>query len=596
MDTFDLILTIAAAFGGLALFIYGMTLMGNGLEKASGSKLEMIINKMTGNVFTGVLLGMLVTAVIQSSSATTVIVVGLVNAGMMKLRSAIGVIMGANIGTTVTGQILRLAELDQSGTSSKIYELLSLDGLIPLICITGLVVMMLSKKSTGKDIAQILLGLGILFTGMETMTGAVKPLAELPAFGEAFMALQNPILGVLVGTGITAIIQSSSASVGILQAISTSGLLTYSAAFPIIMGQNIGTTITSVLSSIGTSLNARRAAAVHVLFNIFGTLIWLIGIYLIQGVIGFPFWNDPIDMGGIANFHTVFNVVSVLIFLPFTGMFEKLAVAVIREPKNARKLPTEENTFTLDNRLLVSPSLAIGQATHTLLSLSALAKYNFEAARKMIENYDDEEAEVIKQNSSAIDRMEDGLNSYLVKITEQELTEYENRRVTTLIYLTGEFDRIAAYAENISENAEALKAGELRFSDKAKTDLDKILDATLEIIDSAIKSFEKADAKIAFEVEPLEETIDYLHDTLKSRHIERLKNGECSVESGVIYLDLLINLERIADHCSNIAVYVMGFARGREIINRHDYIEQLHLGSSDEYNKLIDKNREKYAV
>jgi phosphate:Na+ symporter len=539
---------------------------------------------------------MLVTAVIQSSSATTVIVVGLVNAGMMKLRSAIGVIMGANIGTTVTGQILRLAELDQSGTSSKVYSLLSLDGLIPLICISGLFILMLSKKSIGKDVAQILLGLGILFTGMETMTGAVKPLAELPAFGEAFMTLQNPVLGVLVGAGVTAIIQSSSASVGILQAMSTSGLISYSAAFPIIMGQNIGTTITSVLSSIGTGLNARRAAAVHVMFNFLGTVIWLVAIYLIQGLIGFPFWDKPIDMGGIANFHTVFNVVSVLIFLPFTGILEKLAVAVIRESKKSKKLPTEENTITLDNRLLMSPSLAIGQAMHTLLSLSKLAIYNYDSARKMIENFDEEEAEVIKQNSAAIDRMEDGLNSYLVKITEQELTEYENRRVTTLIYLTGEFDRIAAYAENILENAEALKTGNMQFSDKAKSDLDRILDATFEIINSAAVSFETADTDKAFSVEPLEETIDYLHDTLKSRHIERLKDGECSVDSGVIYLDLLINLERIADHCSNIAVYVMGFAKGREIINRHDYIEQIHNGASEVYNKLTDEYREKYAL
>jgi phosphate:Na+ symporter len=596
MDSFDFILTIASALGGLALFIYGMTLMGNGLEKASGSKLEMIINKMTGNVFTGVLLGMLVTAVIQSSSATTVIVVGLVNAGMMKLRSAIGVIMGANIGTTVTGQILRLAELDSSGTSSKVYELLSLDGLIPLICISGLVVLMLSKKSFGKDIAQILLGLGILFTGMETMTGAVKPLAQLPAFGEAFATLENPILGVLVGAGVTAIIQSSSASVGILQAMSTSGLISYSAAFPIIMGQNIGTTITSVLSSIGTGLNARRAAAVHVMFNFLGTVIWLVGIYLIQGLIGFPFWDKPIDMGGIANFHTVFNVVSVLLFLPFTGVLEKLAVAVIREPKGKRRLPTEENTITLDNRLLMSPSLAIGQAMHTLLSLSKLAEYNYTSARKMIDDFDEAEADVIKQNSAAIDRMEDGLNSYLVKITEQELTEYENRRVTTLIYLTGEFDRIAAYAENILENAETLKTGDLHFSDKAKADLDKILDATSDIINLSIASFENTDQKTAFSVEPLEETIDWLHDTLKLRHIERLKEGECSVDSGVVYLDLLINLERIADHCSNIAVYVMGFVKGREIINRHDYIEQIHLGASAEYTDLIDNYREKYAI
>jgi phosphate:Na+ symporter len=301
-------------------------------------------------------------------------------------------------------------------------------------------------------------------------------------------------------------------------------------------------------------------------------------------------------MGGIANFHTVFNIVSVAIFLPFTGMLEKLAVSIIREPKNAKRLPTEENTITLDNRLLMSPSLAISQAVHTVVSMANLAKYNFQSARGLLESFDTEEADVIKQNSAAIDRMEDGLNSYLVKITEQELTEYENRRVTTLIYLTGEFDRIAAYAENVLENAQSLSAGDLHFSDKAKADLEKILGATDEIIEASITAFEKADAKAAFSVEPLEETIDYLHDTLKLRHIERLKEGDCSVDSGVIYLDLLINLERIADHCSNVAVYVMGFVKGNEIINRHDYIEQLHQGSSDEYNKLTEEFNKKYAV
>ncbi|MDR0974263.1 MAG: Na/Pi cotransporter family protein [Ruminococcus sp.] len=594
MDGFDLFLTILTALGGLALFIYGMNLMGEGLEKASGSRLEKVLDKMTSNAFVGVFLGAAVTAIIQSSSATTVIVVGLVNAGMLKLRSAIGVIMGANIGTTVTGQILRLAELDTSGSASKVMELLQLKSLIPIICLVGLIIVMLSKKLTGKNIGQIFLGLGILFTGMSAMTAAVKPLAELPAFGEAFAAMSNPVLGVLVGAGVTAIIQSSSASVGILQAMSTSGLITFSSAFPIIMGQNIGTTITSILSAIGTTTNAKRAAAVHLMFNLIGTVIFLVGIYLIQSLIGFPFWNDPIDMGGIANFHTIFNVTCTLIFIPFIKGFEKLATIVIRDKKN--KTPVEQFTLTLDERLLKSPSLAIAQAMHTLMSMGNLAKYNFDAAKEQLLSYTEERAQIIKQNDESIDRMEDGLNSYLVKIVECELTEFENRRVTMLMYLTTEFSRIGAYSINLSENSETLHADGLAFSDSAKHEMEVIFAAVDDIINTSIEATGNTDTNLAYKIEPLEETVDALNDTLKSRHIDRLKNGECAVESGVVFLDMLVNLERIADHCSNIAVYVMGSTREHEHISRHEYIENLHSKTPLEYKALLEDYGKKYVL
>jgi phosphate:Na+ symporter len=453
---------------------------------------------------------------------------------------------------------------------------------------------MASKKATAKNIGQIFLGLGILFTGMSAMTAAVKPLADLPAFGEAFAAMRNPVLGVLVGAGVTAIIQSSSASVGILQALSTSGLITFSAAFPIIMGQNIGTTVTSILSAIGTSTNAKRAAAVHLMFNVVGTFVFLAGIYLLQSIIHFSFWNEAIDMGGIANFHTLFNVTCTLLFLPFISAFERLSKLVIREKK--QKTAVEEFTLTLDERLLKSPSLALGQAMHTLLSMANLSKINFESAKKLMTEYSAEEAEAVVQNDSFIDKMEDGLNSYLVKITECELTDFENRRMTMLIYLTTEFARVGAYAMNIFENAKAVHEGNLTFTEKAKSEMDVIFAAVDEIISISLQATEKSDTTLAYRIEPLEETVDALNDTLKSRHIARLKNGECSVESGVVFLDMLVSLERIADHCSNIAVYVMGAKREHENINRHDYIEKLHSGTQSEYKALLEDYEKKYAV
>jgi phosphate:Na+ symporter len=502
--------------------------------------------------------------------------------------------MGANIGTTVTGQILRLAELDTTGGASKAMEFLKLDTLIPIICLAGLIIIMATKKMAVKNVGQIFLGLGILFTGMSAMTSAVKPLAELPAFGEAFAAMQNPILGVIVGAGVTAIIQSSSASVGILQALSVSGMITFSSAFPIIMGQNIGTTVTSILSAIGTTTNAKRAAAVHLMFNLLGTIIFLTVIYALQSILHFPFWNQPIDMGGIANFHTLFNITCSLLFLPFIGAFEKLAKLVLRDKKD--KTPVEQFTLTLDERLLKSPSLAIGQAMHTLVSMANLAKINFDSAKSLLTDYSEERAVEIKAADESINRMEDGLNSYLVKIAELELTEFENRRVTMLMYLTTEYARIGAYSMNILENAQALHDGNLSFSEIAKAETAVIFAAVDEIIAVSLSATESSDPNLAYRIEPLEETVDSLNDTLKSRHIDRLKSGECAVESGVVYLDMLVNLERIADHCSNIAVYVLGSTRGHENISRHEYIENLHHKSPIEYRALLEEYGNKFNL
>jgi phosphate:Na+ symporter len=583
----NMLFTILAAVGGLALFIYGMNTMGGALEKASGSKLEQILDNMTKNIIAGVVLGVVVTAIIQSSSATTVIVVGLVNAGMLKLRSAIGIIMGANIGTTVTGQILRLAELDTTGTASGAMQFLKLSNLIPVILIIGMIIYMSSKTVAKKNIGEIFLGLGVLFTGMEAMTAAVKPLAELPAFKEIFMTLTNPILGVLAGAIITAIIQSSSASVGILQAISTSGAVTYAAAFPIIMGQNIGTCITSILSAIGTSTNAKRAAAVHLLFNVLGTTLWLAGCYLIQSLIGFPFWDDTIDMGGIANFHTLFNITNTIIFLPFAGLLERIATSVIRAPK-VTDTP-DEIAVALDERLLKSPSLAIGQAQHTVADMGRVAKNCFDKARESFDNFGADRAIEIRKNVQIVFKTEDLLNNYLVQITQAELTEFENRRVTTLMYMTNEFSRIADYVQDILENAEKLNVRSLDFSAAAKTEIEILFNAAAEILNTATKAAERGDTLAALIAGPLEITIDKLHDTLKSRHVERLKQGECNVESGVVYLDILVSIQRIAGHCSNIAAYVMTSGAGRREYNAKQ-------ANSDEFNKLTVDFETKYAV
>ncbi|MGN1305833.1 MAG: Na/Pi cotransporter family protein [Oscillospiraceae bacterium] len=598
MSVIDIVSIFIKAIGSIALFIYGMTILGGRLEKLSSGRMEKVLEKLSNNVFKSVLLGALVTAAVQSSAATTVIVVGLVNAGILRLSSAIGVIMGANIGTTITGQILRLGDLENNADVGAVLKLFSPTTLAPFIAAIGLVIFMISKKESGKTIGEILLGVGILFTGMNALTAAVSPLSELQAFRDLFATLKNPILGIIVGAVVTVLLQSSSASVGILQTISTTGVLTFSAAFPIIMGQNIGTCVTPIISAVGAGKNAKRAAAVHLYFNIIGTVVFLIAVYVLQALVGLPFWDESIDMGGIANFHTFFNIVVTLCFIPFTKLLEKLAMITIRDKKSEDGTPVSDFTApALEDRLLVSPSLAIQQASNTALAMGNLAFYNFENMRGLFTNdYDEKLIAYLKENEENIDRMEDRLNAYLVKITECELTDFENRRVTELLHLSSEFERIGDYTMNLIEDAEKLHENEVVFSPEAIRELDIISRACEEIIGMAIRCVELNDASLAAKVEPLEETIDYLNETLKSRHIERLKEGKCVVESGVNFLDLLINLERISDHCSNIAVYVIGSQKNNTGINRHEFIQNAHAAKDEDYVRLEEEFMTKYAI
>lgn len=598
MSVIDIVSIFIKAIGSIALFIYGMTILGGRLEKLSSGRMEKVLEKLSNNVFKSVMLGALVTAAVQSSAATTVIVVGLVNAGILRLSSAIGVIMGANIGTTITGQILRLGDLENNDNVGAVLKLLSPTTLAPFIAAVGLVIFMLSKKEGVKTIGEILIGVGILFTGMNSLTEAVSPLSELQAFRDLFATLKNPILGIIVGAVVTILLQSSSASVGILQTISTTGVLTFSAAFPIIMGQNIGTCVTPIISAVGAGKNAKRAAAVHLYFNIIGTIFFLVVVYALQGLIGLPFWDKSIDMGGIANFHTFFNIVVTICFLPFTHLLEKLAMITIRDKKTEDGTPASEFTApALEDRLLVSPSLAVQQASNTALAMGNLAFYNFENMRGLFTgNYDEKLIASLKDNEENIDRMEDRLNAYLVKINECELTDFENRRVTELLHLSSEFERIGDYTMNLIEDAEKLHENSVTFSPEAIRELDVISRACEEIIGMAIRCVELNDAALAAKVEPLEETIDYLNETLKARHIERLKEGKCVVESGVNFLDLLINLERISDHCSNIAVYVIGSQKNNTVINRHEFIQNAHAAKDESYVRLEEEFMTKYAI
>ena len=592
----DIFMIISLA-GGLALFLYGMSMLGSGLEKLSGGRMERTLEKLTKNVFMSVLLGALVTAAIQSSSATTVIVVGLVNAGILKLKPAVGVIMGANIGTTVTAQILRLGDLDSNQNVNIFMKFLKPTTLAPLVAIVGIIFFMVSKRTKYKDIGQMLIGFGILFTGMQAMEAAVRPLGENPQFAQLFQSLSNPILGVLVGAGVTALIQSSSASIGILQALSSTGAITFSSAFPIIMGQNIGTCITPILSSIGANKNAKRAASVHLYFNIIGTTIFLIGVYAIQHFIGFSFWSESINKGGIANFHTLFNVIVTIILIPFSGLLAKLAELTIRDGKKGTEddLGIDSTALAkLDERFLISPSLAVAQCEIVDANMGKLAKSNFGKTIKLFSKYDAKLAERIREREDAIDKMEDKVNNYLVKLTDRELTDQESKQVTHLLRVVSEFERVGDYSINLIECAEMLRDKEVCFSEKAMRELYAITDAVQEIIDMSLTAFENNDVELSRKIEPLEETIDTMEDTLKFRHIQRLKNGHCTIDAGVVFLEALTNLERISDHCSNIAVYIIGTNYDKESLNRHDYIKRMHQGDTADYQQYSKLYYDKY--
>ena len=598
MTTIESVKTIISAFGGIALLLYGMHVLGDGLEKISGGRMEKVLEKLTNNIIKAVVLGALVTAVVQSSGATTVIVVGLVNAGILKLSSAVGIIMGANIGTTITGQILRLGDLAGNNSFGEAIDLLTPAYLAPFVAIIGMIIIMIGKKDNVKTIGDIFVGLGVLFTGMLSLTEAVEPLSKLEGFQNLFASLENPLLGIIAGTLVTALLQSSSASVGILQAISTTGVLTFASAFPIIMGQNIGTCSTSLISSMGANKNAKRAAMVHFYFNIIGTVLFLSVIYIIKATAGISFWNDKMNMGSIANFHTFFNIVVTIFFIPFHKLLEKLAVITIRNTESDSEDDIKESGENiLDSRFLKSPSLAIQQANNAIVYMGNLAKRNFTMSYELFKNFDEKNIEKIKECEDIIDRTEDRLNKYIVSNTDCELNENESRIVTSLLHLLTDFERIGDYAVNIMERAEVMHEREQEFSSEAIMDFDVLKSALEEIISMSIDAVAYNNQITAMKIEPLEETIDQIEFTLKNRHIERLKNGSCAIDRGVHFLDTLSDMERISDHCSNVGVHVLNrHIINKGGINRHEYIKSIHKGETKEYAEAFNKYHEKYNL
>ena len=531
------VLSIVQMIGGLALFIYGMTTMGKGLERAAGSKLEKTLEKMTGDVFTALIMGMVVTMVIQSSSATTVMVVGFVNAGIMTLKQSVGVILGANIGTTVTAQILRLSGGDGSG--NLFMDLLKPKNLAYIIVLVGVIIMMLAKKRRTRDIADIFTGFGILFIGMAVMEGAVAPLADLPQFADLFAAISNPVLGVVVGAGVTAIIQSSSASVGILQALSTTGAITYSAAIPIILGQNIGTCITAFLSSLGGSKNARRTAMVHFYFNLIGSIAFLVAIYAVQYTVGFSFWENPIDKGGIANFHTLFNVTCTLLFLPFTGLLVKLARWSVPTGETQ-----EDPLAKLEPRFLTTPALALDQAQRCIADMGEAAKSNFHLAVDPMFGGSAASEEIFREHEAFLDRAEVEIGRYLTTMHNVRSVD-QRRQSAEMMHSLSDFEKIGDYAQNIFDRADEFRQAGLSFSATAMNELHTMTDAVSEVLDMTVEAYVTQSVSLARSVEPLEEVVDTMKEQLKSRHIERLGEGGCTMQTGIHFLDIVHDLEKI---------------------------------------------------
>ncbi len=578
--------------GGLALFLYGMHIMGEGLSKASGGKLESFLEKLTSNRLKAVLVGAGVTAVIQSSSATTVMVVGFVNSGIMKLGQAVGIIMGANIGTTATSWLLSLASIDGS---SFLVQLLKPANFSPILAVIGVIFIMFTKSEKKKDVALILLGFAILMTGMDTMSEAVKPLRDVPEFTNILTMFSNPILGMAAGAIMTAIIQSSSASVGILQALCVTGAIGFSTALPIIMGQNIGTCVTAMISSIGASKNARRTALVHLYFNIIGTVIFMLGFYAINAIVKFPFMNQAIDAAGIATIHTVFNVVATCILLPFGNVLVKLATLSVPDDKVSVKVSElEQNLGMLDQRFLDTPGYAISMAKNVTVKMAEAVHLSMELAMKLLDKYDEEEAKRVIELEDDVDRYEDALGSYLLKISSKDLSEKESQDVNVMLHCINDFERIADHAKNIKESAEERYTKGMSFSDSASAEFAVFADAIHEIVNLTTDVFVNNDVQKARNVEPLEEVIDELSVEMKSRHISRLRMGKCTVELGFILSDLTTNFERVADHCSNIAIYVL--QEDAADFETHEVIDHIKQSGSVDFEGIKQACREKYQL
>ena len=587
------IFSVLSMIGGLAMFLYGMETMGDGLAKTAGGKLEKILEKPTSTPIKGVLLGAAVTAVIQSSSATTVMVVGFVNSGIMKLSQAVGIIMGANIGTTVTSWIVSLAGIE---SNNILLQFLKPTSFCPILALIGIIFIMFTKDEKKHDIGGILLGFAVLMFGMDTMSNAVKPLADVPEFTGILTMFSNPLLGMLAGAILTAVIQSSSASVGILQALCATGSVTFGTALPIIMGQNIGTCITALISAIGAKKNAKRAAFVHLYFNIIGTVLFMMVFYTLNAFLHFAFLGQATNAAGVAVIHSVFNVIATICLLPFHRLLEKLATITVRgndeDEEEMEGLPTE--LALLDERFLEKPAFAVGHCVTVARKMAEVTEESLVLATNLLDHYDKKTAKRVAVLESQIDTFEDMLGTYMIKLSSKPLSVADNQTITTILHCSGNFERISDHAMNICETAQEMHKKELVFSEKASAELQTYIQALRKIVSMTMQAFNTDDYDLAKHVEPLEDVIDGINSKAKKHHIKRLQKGKCTIELSVPFEDLLTNFERVSDHCSNVAVCMI--QTKDDVYDTHEYLDTLKENNTPEFRAMYKEYKEKYGL
>lgn len=582
---------ILALLCGLALFLYGMDVMGDGLKKSAGNSLKSILGKMTSSPIKGFLLGLAVTLIIQSSSATTVMVVGFVNSGTMTLLQSVGVIIGANVGTAITAWLTALNSLggDSGASITGALSVLKPDSWVPIVAVIGICLIMFVKRGRKKDLGAILLGFAVLMTGMTMMSDAVAPLKSNEAFTNLLLMFENPFLGILAGLILTAIVQSSSASVGILQALTVTGAISYGAAIPIVMGQNIGTCVTAMLSSLGANKNGKRAAVIHLSFNIIGVTVVSAIFYALNAIVKMDFLSGSIDAWGIAIVHTAFKIICVIIIGPFYKQLEKLSKLIVRDKKDEN-----QTVSLLDERLLDTPAVAVERATQVARTMAELSTGSIIDAISLLDNYDPKLADAIRDVESKVDNLEDTIGSYLVKVSACSLDEQNSEQVTKLLHIIGDYERISDHAVNIVESAEEMRDKKLAFSDEAHRELSVLMAAVTEILSITAEAFATNDLERAAEIEPLEQIVDELRDRIRRHHIKRLQKSECTIEHGFVLADLLTNFERVADHCSNIGGCVIEIS-AHDALDMHRYLSELRDSSSD-YEARCAAYRTKYSI
>ena len=589
MDIFSVIKLI----GGLAMFLYGMEVMGDGLKNLSGSALKKVLGKATQNVFMGVITGMLVTALIQSSTATIVLTVGLISAGILNLKQAVSIVMGANIGTTVTAQIIRLMDIDSAG--SMVLEFFKPSTLAPLALIAGIIMIMFIKGPKVKAPGEILMGFGVLFTGLMSMTSAVEPLAESPEFVDLMQRFgDQPFLAILVGLVITVIVQSSSATVGMVQALSVTGTMTFNLVYPIIMGINLGTCVTTAMvCSIGSSKDAKRTGIVHIVFNVIGTVLFMTVMTIIKTMGGFPdLWESISDSGMIANFQTLFNLATAVVLVPFAGLLVKLSLMLIKP--EATDAEDKADLVAPDEKLFQIPAMALDEANKSVTRMGEVALKNLKRSCKLIEKYDEGRVAVINDNEDNLDLFTDTMDSYLVNLSGYVETEYDNQYINILMQTSTNFERVGDHAVNIMEVAQKINTDKLSFTEVAAEEFHLVKEAVIEITDITVDAVRTLDSDKARLIEPLEQVIDDMVAILRDRHVDRLKKGLCNTPTGMAFIDLITNLERIADQCSNIALLIMSHDNKNIIGNYHGYLRELHMSGEATYTAELERRQQQY--